>query len=155
MRYRVNSIFTEIETCKCDHEFISDEFVHVFVQEGDDQSKIVNFTPHVVGGSGISSSCPTSTSAFGAESLYKLVEASELTRRDETPRAPQIRLEAGSEAPIPEVGGEREDREQEVEEEIEEEEDTSSGMGREEAGQFQICGVWRCGERRRDEKKRY
>ena len=156
-RYLVNPVITKIKTCECDHEFIRDEFVHVFVQEGDHQPQIVNFTPLVVEGAGISSSSssPTSASAFCAESLYKLVEASELTRRDETTRAPQIRLETGSEAPIPEVGGEREDGEQEVEEEIEEEEDASGGMGREETGQFQICGVLRRGERRRDEENRY
>ena len=41
-----------------------------------------------------------------------------------------------------------------MEEEIEEEEDARSGVGREEAAQFQICEVLRCGKRRRRDIKR-
>ena len=41
-----------------------------------------------------------------------------------------------------------------MEEEIEEEEDARSRVGREEAAQFQICGVLRCGKRRRRDLKR-
>ena len=80
------------------------------MQKSYHKTKIIHFSPFVVGSAtyiaNTATSTTTTTTILAAKSLNEFVEAPELGRRRQTLGAPQISVESRSMAPIPEEGDE-------------------------------------------------